>query len=556
MMLVLLASVPFAFGFVGTKRPAAGHNIRLRDGGVPEWDSIMPEGERTAKRGKEVRDRIAKLREYKKQGRRYDGSREDPEKKDLDSDAGFGQLMNEAEALFAEKEKETTSGIGGTWIPKNVTDFHQPTVTTWGQFPRPRDISAAYGGGKRIGVGVAVNETERQLSAEKTKAMLAKYREKTGKDQRVIDANKENIEKAIAYAKARVLRGAAFEAVEALKSVEEFLTPRTPLGATALLELALCCEASGDTDEAKRIYAQLARSPVGDIKRKALQLSYGFEAQEKLKVESFKGSEASKQALKAWTFDFSGEGRTSFYATGVTTMPLSSGTSRKKGGRMSSGTEFDEVKIRDTSEAFEILRRASLGGATFAKASLVAKALEVYEVDAAKKNKKGKQGEVVYYQDDDDDDDEEESSAVSEMKVPPLDDDEDDEPPAKRVAKRVASSTFSRLEGDWTVLFSAAGKGQYYESGGITVSFNKRGQVRRRLPLFGGLLFVDWTGHATDDEGNSFAAVRDTVSPAFLSTFVDERWHVELLHVDDRLCALKTNFNDLILCKKRPKQRW
>jgi len=64
----------------------------VRQMSTPEWDSIMPEAERQAKRAKEVRDRIAQLREYKKQGRSYDGERvEEAKKKKIVNESELGR---------------------------------------------------------------------------------------------------------------------------------------------------------------------------------------------------------------------------------------------------------------------------------------------------------------------------------------------------------------------------------------------------------------------------------------------------------------------------------
>ena len=47
---------------------------------------------------------------------------------------------------------KTTTGTGGTYI-KNETaieDKYRPTRGSWGYFERPKDISKAYGGGRKI----------------------------------------------------------------------------------------------------------------------------------------------------------------------------------------------------------------------------------------------------------------------------------------------------------------------------------------------------------------------------------------------------------------------
>ena len=106
---------------------------------------------------------MAELREYKSQGRRYDGERLDEaelaraaQSKKVE-EAGFSEAMNEGEALFGGggsilKELEdaavkTTSGIGGSWAPPTEQETHKPTGSgSWGVFERPADISKAFCG--------------------------------------------------------------------------------------------------------------------------------------------------------------------------------------------------------------------------------------------------------------------------------------------------------------------------------------------------------------------------------------------------------------------------
>ena len=71
---------------------------------------------------------------------------------------------------------QTTSGVGGSWSGQAVEDIeaHKPKVTTWGVFERPADISKAYGGGRRVGVGgFQPSEEEVEKKKAETAAKLA-----------------------------------------------------------------------------------------------------------------------------------------------------------------------------------------------------------------------------------------------------------------------------------------------------------------------------------------------------------------------------------------------
>ena len=134
-----------------------------------------------------------------------------------------------------------------------------------------------------------------------TAAILARFKEASGADERVIEKHWPEVERAFNQSVRLVARGFSTEAVDTLRGpCEAWCTVRTLRGANAMLQLALASDAAGDAESAKQLYAQLARSPIDDVKRRAKQLAYGFVAQETLGVSGkFAVSEASKLS-----FDF------------------------------------------------------------------------------------------------------------------------------------------------------------------------------------------------------------------------------------------------------------
>ena len=96
--------------------------------------------------------------------------------------------------------KSTTSGVGGSWTPPPDTEEYQPKVGTWGAFPRPKNISVAYGGGKRIGAEVQTDSQKREQSIQSTKDKLASYRQKMGIEVQSEKDNADVIEDALALA--------------------------------------------------------------------------------------------------------------------------------------------------------------------------------------------------------------------------------------------------------------------------------------------------------------------------------------------------------------------
>jgi hypothetical protein len=96
--------------------------------------------------------------------------------------------------------KQTTSGVGGAWSKSSSeeeVETYKPSRGSWGAFPRPKDISKAYGGGRRVGAGFS-SEEQYELSVESTRDRLQKYRERVGiVVQSEID-HKDEIEEALA----------------------------------------------------------------------------------------------------------------------------------------------------------------------------------------------------------------------------------------------------------------------------------------------------------------------------------------------------------------------
>lgn len=190
--------------------------------------------------------------------------------------------------------KKTTSGVGGTWKKKDdepEADY-VPARGSWGAFPRPRDISKAYGGGRRIGAGVEGDLTNNmEKSTNDTKAKLRAYREKVGIEVQSEKDNAEMIDEALRLASLAMQRGIYTTAVSALEKVTKFCSTNSKVGGKVFLELAMAYEASGRTEEAILVYSTLTKSRMEDIKYSARKLLYGIEAMNFMrndaKVDSF-----------------------------------------------------------------------------------------------------------------------------------------------------------------------------------------------------------------------------------------------------------------------------
>ena len=207
-----------------------------------------------------------------------------------------------------QKSKQTTSGVGGAWDSESKTeaevDMYQPKSGSWGAFPRPRDISKAYGGGRRVGPGYS-NEQKSVSSVEETREKLQRYRVKVGID---VESEKEHagaIEESLKIASVAMQRGMYATAVSALEKVTPYCSTNSKVGGQVFLELAMAYEAVGRTQEAITVYKTLSRSRIEQIKINAKRLLYGIEAIQFMQ-ENVKSSEFSRKRAKRTFIDTTG----------------------------------------------------------------------------------------------------------------------------------------------------------------------------------------------------------------------------------------------------------
>lgn len=175
----------------------------------------------------------------------------------------------------------------------NVSAY-APKVSTWGVFPRPPDISKAYGGGRTIRPGQQLESPEDEAARkQKTKDLIQAYRKKAGLDippdvlvryQELFDEG-EIIMERTAYQKAAEIFGEAAGLVP-------FPSPQF---GKAALNRAVCLDSIGKSEEARRAYEALRRHPDTQIARMARQLGYGFEAGKFLKVDKMARIELAPQ---------------------------------------------------------------------------------------------------------------------------------------------------------------------------------------------------------------------------------------------------------------------
>lgn len=196
--------------------------------------------------------------------------------------------MIEAEQFFnSSSNSSTTTNSKKTEAGKeDASDPYKPKVSTWGLFPRPDNISRAYGGGRRIARGgEAVDTEKRRERDEKIAKRLAAYMASRGIDVEKEEEHREEIETALSKADEFMRQSSALKAVTELERVKPLISDRSRLGGRLLLSLALAYDILGRRENARDLYSRLKGNPFDDVATKARQLLQGFTDMEMLRID-------------------------------------------------------------------------------------------------------------------------------------------------------------------------------------------------------------------------------------------------------------------------------
>lgn len=204
---------------------------------------------------------------------------------------------------------QLTSGIGGSWskdVDDGAQDVYKPKSGSWGVFERPKDISRAYGGGRRVGPGFS-NEAERMKSEQDTRDKLKNYRVKMGIDVETEKIHEDEINEALNIGNMAMQRGMYSTAVSSLEKVTKYCSTNSKVGGKVFLELAMAYEAVGRTKEAIKVYSELSHSRIEKIKMNAKRLLYGIEAMQFMQ-ENVKSVDYSRKRASSTFIDATGLG--------------------------------------------------------------------------------------------------------------------------------------------------------------------------------------------------------------------------------------------------------
>jgi hypothetical protein len=172
-----------------------------------------------------------------------------------------------------------------------MENSYRPGVSTWGVFPRPRNISQAFGGGRSIPLGgMRLNDESSQEREERLKSLLEHYRGKrTGSAETTEE--KTALLAALESAERMLQAGDYQSAHERLATVAHIAKVRGEFGGKVLLQIALCKDALGLRDDARMLYERLQSSPEPDIRDSAKQLVFSFHASNWMRISSTTGAD-------------------------------------------------------------------------------------------------------------------------------------------------------------------------------------------------------------------------------------------------------------------------
>lgn len=200
----------------------------------------------------------------------------------------FDGDIPEVEIIVGDSSKFKTkeSQMESSNLEEKNADLYKPTVSTWGVFPRPGNISEAFGGGRTIRPGEALEKAEEKAAKEKrTKELIAAYRKKTGLT--ISPKIKAECQKALEEGDYLMDLGKLKDALPFYEKIMKDVVFQSELHGLAALQWSICQDSLRRSDEARAMYEKLQSHPTARVSKRARQFMFSFQAMEKLKVQTF-----------------------------------------------------------------------------------------------------------------------------------------------------------------------------------------------------------------------------------------------------------------------------
>ncbi|KAK9787243.1 hypothetical protein WJX73_004807 [Symbiochloris irregularis] len=214
-------------------------------------------------------------------------------------------------AVLNERKKQNTKveiiTVDQHYCPEGDGNVqYKPKVATWGVFPRPDNISKAFGGGRTIRPGEELEDQERRAARRaKTMAILAEY--KKGREDTMDPVTEAAVQVLYDNGSELMRRGRLEAASEVFREATAMAAPMSLLGGDCKMQLAICLDSMSRSEDALPLYKQMTRHPQAHISKRARQMIFGIEAMDNLKTHTISyaaGAGAFQEYFTRLTSDY------------------------------------------------------------------------------------------------------------------------------------------------------------------------------------------------------------------------------------------------------------
>lgn len=170
---------------------------------------------------------------------------------------------------------------------------YKPKVSSWGVFPRPKDISKEYGGGKtmqrpRGGGGQVVIESKEETEARKKRVQEKLEKYKLSNNLNMNAEEQKEVEDALELANEYLRIGSVKKGIDVLEKYASKVNERSELGGKVIFCYAMCLDNAQRRKEAEREYKRVLGNQYGMVSKQADRMLWGMNfASQKMKADLF-----------------------------------------------------------------------------------------------------------------------------------------------------------------------------------------------------------------------------------------------------------------------------
>lgn len=238
-------------------------------------------------------ERIAQARGYAVTKKKKKEEEEEKEEEKEETDERKQQKTVNVQIISKDTSynpfDEDESIVGMDDIDTGVN--YKPKVSTWGVFPRPKDISKEYGGGRTLKKdenGRNIIESKEETEARKIRVAkkLEKYR--TSNALNMSKEEEEKVREALAEANEFLRVGSVMKGIAALEPFQQEINARSELGGKVIFCYAMCLDNAQRREEALKQYKRVLGNQYGMVSKQAERMLWGMTtASKKMKADLF-----------------------------------------------------------------------------------------------------------------------------------------------------------------------------------------------------------------------------------------------------------------------------